>query len=525
MTREGREVLDGGAAAGDPGTLEVRSPRDGSRVGEVPVATERDVAEAVERSRRAQREWARIGAAERLPALEALVRTLGERAERIARVVRDETGKPEVEALAEVLVSVELLRHYSEIAPGFLRRAAVPTGWLVGKSAYSYREPYGVVGAVTPWNYPFLLPMDSVTAALVTGNSIVIKPSEHTPFSSLEIPDLCAAAGLPADLVQVVAGDGAVGEALVRAGVDKVVFTGSSATGRRVMAAASETLTPVALELGGKDPAIVLEDADLERAAHGVVYGSFFNAGQTCISTERVYVVEAVFDDFVERVKRLTERLAVGTEGEADVGPMSTAEQLAVVEGQVEDAIARGARVLVGGERIEPGSRCYRPTVLVDVDPSMRVLREETFGPLLPVVRVEDEDEAVRMANESPFGLFASVWTGDPTRGERVGERLRCGGVSVNDTLGHYAVPGLPVGGVGESGFGRRRGLAGLEEMTRSRAVLIHRVGLTRDLWWYPYSRRVRRLVEALLEYRRLPGWKGISGGIHRFLRSWRDES
>ncbi len=502
------------------GVLEVHRPADGSLLAEVPIAPEVEVLEAVERARSEQIRWIALDSEARLGQLRRLTEQLGDRAQEIADLVRDETGKPAVEALTEVLVSLDLLKHYEEVAPRILRRQWVKTGWLVGKSAYVYREPYGVIGAITPWNYPLILVVDVVAAALFTGNAVVLKPSEYTPLTALKVRELCRDAGLPDGLVEVVPGDGSTGEALVGSGVDKVVFTGSSRTGRRVMAKAAETLTPVALELGGKDPAVVLEDADLDRAARGVVYGAFFNAGQTCLSTERVFVVEAVHDEFVEKVTDLTKQLRTGVQGEYDVGPMITPHQLEVVEEQIEDALARGARLTAGGRRMAEGSNVFLPTVLVDVDASMRVLWEETFGPILPVARVRDEDEAVRMVNVSPYGLFASVWTEDRDRGERVAERLRAGGVSINDTLSHYALPGLPVGGVGESGFGRRRGVAGLEEMSRPRTVLIHRTGLGKELWWFPYTGKAMRLVRALLEYEQSSGiarlWNALRGFFRR---------
>lgn len=497
--------------------LNVRRPTNGSAVGEVPISSSVDVLEAVERARSAQSGWVDLGPEERFRVLGGLVEVVGDSAEEIAEVIVAETGKPRVEALTEVLVSLDLLKYYREIAPQVLRRQWVKTGWwLAGKSSYTYREPYGVVGAITPWNYPFIIPMDAVAAGLFAGNAVVVKPSEHTPHSALKIAELCRRTEMPERLVEVVPGAGETGVALVRAGVDKILFTGSSRTGRKVMAAAAETLTPVALELGGKDPAIVLEDADLERAARGVVYGAFFNAGQTCLSTERAFVVRSVFNDFVEKVVKFTGELNVGNSGEYDVGPMVLPQQMEVVEDHVADAVSRGARVLVGGERLREDSNVYLPTVLVDVDPSMKVLWEETFGPVLPIVRVEDADEAVRMVNMSPYGLFASVWTEDRDRGEDLAQRLPGGGVSINSTLAHYAVPGLPVGGAGESGFGRRRGLAGLEELSRSRTIMIHRAGLPKEPWWFPYSDRAMRLVRTLLETRRASGMKRAWNVVRR---------
>jgi len=482
--------------------LEARDP-DGRVTREVaPVQGEEEVRAAVARARAAQRAWGALAAVDRARRLAELGRVLGRRADEIAQRIRMETGKPEAEALAEIVVSADLIRFYRRAAPRRLERRRVGSGWLLGKTATVEREPYGVIGAITPWNYPLVLVMDAVSPALFAGNAIVIKPSEHTTGTAELVPDLCRDAGLPTSLVEVVTGDGTTGAALIRSGVDRIMFTGSTATGRKVMAAAAETLTPVTLELGGKDPALVLEDADLERAARGVVYGAFFNAGQTCISIERAYVVRSVYDRFVSRVRELVEELRVGTGPEADVGPIVTEAQLSVVERHVREALDGGGRALTGGRRLEPGSSVFLPTMLVDVDPSSPVLREESFGPLLPVIPVDDADEAVRHVNALGYGLFASVWTGNRKRGLEIARRLRAGGVSVNDVLSHYAVPGLPMGGVGESGFGRRRGLEALDEMSRTRTLLADRVGLKRELWWFPYSERGSRFIRALLDWR-----------------------
>jgi acyl-CoA reductase-like NAD-dependent aldehyde dehydrogenase len=499
--------------------LEVHRPADGTLLGEVPATLPVEVLQAVERGRSVQRDWIELTAEERFTRLARLTQVIGDHAEQIADTIQAETGKPQVEALTEVLMILDLLKHYAEVAPRVLRRQWVKTGWLIGKSAYLYREPFGVIGLITPWNYPFLLPMDLIAAALYGGNTVVLKPSEYTPFTALKILDLCREADLPEGIVQVVPGDWSAGDALAGAGPDKLVFIGSARTGRSVMARAADNLTPISLELGAKDAAIVLEDADLERAANGIVFGAFFNAGQTCLSIERAFVVDAVYDEFVERVAALADQLRTGTEGEYDVGPISTAAQLRVVEDQLEDALLRGARVVAGGRRASDGSNVFLPTVLVDVDASMKVMWEETFGPILPIVRVRDADEALRMVNVNPFGLYASVWTEDRDRGEQLGERIRAGGVSVNDVLSHYAVPGLPVGGTGESGFGRRRGLAGLEEVTRTRSVIVHRTGLKRELWWYPYNKRGRRLVQALIEYRQERGLRRLWAGVRGFFR------
>lgn len=497
-------------------TIDVLSPSDGRHLGSVAIRSEQEIEDAIRGARSAQEGWGALTPKARARRLDALRHVLGARSDEIADVLQAETGKPRVEALTEIVVIADVMRFYRRVAPRVLGPRRVRTSWLVGKSATVRREPYGVVGAITPWNYPFVLTMDAVVAALFAGNAIVIKPSEYTPLTALKLVELAREAGLPEGLVSVVTGDGTTGAALSRSSVDKLFFTGSTATGKKVMAAAAESLTPVGLELGGKDPALVLEDADLERTARGILYGGFFNAGQTCISTERVFAVSSVYDALVERLTELTNELTAGDEGEYDVGPMVTPFQVAIVESHVEDARERGARITVGGKRASVGSQVFLPTVIADVDPSMRVMSEETFGPLIPVMRVADDEEAIRLANDTSYGLFASVWTKDLARGREVASRIQAGGVSINETLAHYAVPGLPMGGVGESGFGRRRGTEGLEEMSVSRSLLVHRWGLRREIWWFPYRPGVQGVVRALLQL--------MTGrGLLRFPRALRD--
>jgi len=496
----------------------VRSPIDGSVLTELPVQGPEEVRSVVATAREAQRAWGATDPHERARGVRRLAAVLGERIEEIAARVRAETGKPLTEGLAEVLVSIDLLRFYAKRAPRHLRARRVSSAWMVWKRGWVEHEPYGVIGVITPWNYPFILAMDCVTPALAAGNGVVVKASELTPWTTLLIPELCEAAGMPRGLVGVVNGDGRTGEALIRSGVDRVVFTGSSATGRKVMAAAADTLTPVTLELGGKDPALVLDDADVERSARGVTFGAFFNAGQTCISIERVYVDRSLYDAFVARLTERVASLRVGAEPGNDLGPMVSEAQVAIVEEHVRDALAHGARALTGGRRAAPGSRIFLPTVLVDVTEDMKVVREETFGPVLPVMAVDGEEEAVRRANASPYGLFASVWTRDRRRGERVARRLHAGGVSVNDALGHYALASLPVGGVDESGFGRRRGLQALEEMSRTRTMLGNRVALRREPWWFPYTDRTEAELRAIGDLRGRGGAAGVLGAVRRLL-------
>jgi acyl-CoA reductase-like NAD-dependent aldehyde dehydrogenase len=492
--------------------LVVRRPDDGSRVGTVPVDGPGEVRAAVARARKAQAGWASLPVRDRVRHLSGLREILARRADEIADRITAETGKPEGEALTEVAVVVSLCRYYERRAPRLLRPRRVPSGWLVWKRARILQEPYGVVGVISPWNYPFILVAEPVLTALFGGNAVVLKPSERAPFTGAALGELLSDSDLPDSLVQVVQGGPETGAELVVSGVDRLHFTGSPSGARQVLAAAAPRLLPVSLESGGKDAAIVLADADLRRAARGIAFGAFYNAGQTCLATERVFVEESVYEEFLRHLIREAERLRAGSGGEVDVGPLATEAQLDLVEEHLRDAVERGARVVCGGSRVDPASNVFLPTVLADVNERMRVMREETFGPLLPVQSVADAEEAVARTNAHPMGLFASVWTDDRETGRALGERVRSGGVSVNDTLAHWAIPSLPMGGTGESGFSRVRGDEGLLSFTRSKVLLENWITPSREPWWFPYRPRSRRLVRAVL------AWEG-ERGVRRLSR------
>jgi acyl-CoA reductase-like NAD-dependent aldehyde dehydrogenase len=503
----------------EPTVIRVLRPTDGSLVGELAVTPAQDIPRRVAQGRSVQGGWASLTPLDRVRRLSALVDAVGSRAQEIEETIVAETGKPRPEALMEVITILDLLRFFVKEGPAFLETRKSSSGWLFWKKALIRREPFGVIGVISPWNYPFILSMTPVLSALFGGNAVVLKPSEYTPYSGLLAEDLARDAGLPEGLVQVIIGTGTAGEALVRSGVDKVVFTGGSSTGRKVMANAAESLTPVVLELGGKDAAIVLEDADLERTARGILWGSFQNAGQTCIAVERVFVVDGIYDAFLRELLAQVKKITAGSTAGVDVGPMVVPEQLQKVEGQLQDALAKGARIASGGHRADPASNVFHPTILTDVGADAQVLNEETFGPLLPVVRVTDVEEGIRRTNEIPFGLCTSVWTRDKRRGMEVAERLKAGGVSINDALATYAIPSLPFGGSGESGFGRTRGLEGLREVTRTKSVVVDRLGLKKEPWWFPYTRNSEVLLWAGLEYRWKGGLKGLFNGAWSLIR------
>lgn len=468
---------------------------------------------AVERARRAQAGWGELSPRARAQRMRALRATLLRRMDEVIDTVRAETGKPAVEALAhEVVLVAAVLRTYERRAPRLLRPRRVGVGLLQTKTARKYYEPLGVVGVVSPWNFPFSLPGIPLVSALFAGNAVVLKPSELTPQSGRLLGELVREA-IPEhpDLVQVLEGGPEAGAALVRTGLDKLVFIGGSATGRKVLAAAAETLTPVVLELGASDVAIVCDDADLERAAAGVVWGALANAGQICISTERALVAAPVYERFADAVLAELRRLRVRGDGAGDVGRLIDARQMPRLEQAMARARERGARVVAGGALLHADPPVYAPTLVLDAerDEALAHGHAELFGPVLPLVRVRDDEEAVRVANASPYGLNASIWTASRARARRLARRLRTGSVIVNDVLTSFGVPELPYGGVGESGYGRLMGDEGLLEFVRTKGVTGSRITLRREPFWFPYTEAKYRLLRRAVRFFLAPGLRG----------------
>ncbi len=451
--------------------IESVNPATGEVVGSVPMMGVDDVRRAVEAARIAGRSFAALSLRERSRHLLAIRQALVDRADELARTVAAETGKPAADAWMEVFSSCMLLTYAARTAPRALRPRSVPTFPMVIKKARVHYAPYGVIGVISPWNYPLTVPMQAIASVLGAGNAVVLKPSELTPLTGVLLGQVVASAGR--DLVGVVTGDGRVGEALVRSGVDKVSFTGSPLTGRRIMAAAADSLTPTVMELGGKDPMIVCEGADLDRAAAAAVAGAFSNSGQTCIAVERALVAAPVYDEFVDKVVRTTRSLRQGPEPDAHLGAITRPPQIEVIEQRIADAVSRGARVLTGGtRRADLEGAFFAPTVIADVTTDMELVREETFGPVLPVMRVADVDEAVAVANDCDYGLNSSVFSADRTDARRIAEALVTGGVNLNDALLGAAIPSLPFGGEKWSGFGRVHGEEGLREFSRTKSVV-----------------------------------------------------
>ncbi|MCX8102837.1 MAG: succinic semialdehyde dehydrogenase [Candidatus Bipolaricaulota bacterium] len=486
--------------------LEVFNPATGAKIADVPITPPEAVGEAVSRARQAFQLWRQFSVAQRARYLYAARDWIVDHHDDVIETICSETGKPRTEALvAEVFYCCDLLGYYAKNAERYLKDEIRSPHLLKTKRVFVIYQPLGVVGVISPWNFPFTLTLGDVVPALIAGNTVILKPSEYTPLTGLLVERVFREVGLPENVLQTLCGYGDTGAALVDH-CDGIAFTGSVATGKKVAERAAQRLIPVLLELGGKDPMIVLKDADLERAANACVWGALSNAGQMCMSVERVYVEAPVYDEFVSRVVEKVKNLRQGAEkrfGEVDIGPLTMPKQLETVERHIRDAVEKGAKILLGGRRKD--GLFYEPTVLVNVDHSMQIMREETFGPVIPLMKVNSAEEALQLANDSIYGLAASVFTKDKSLGVKLARHIEAGNVCVNDCITNFAILEAPYGGAKQSGLGRRHGEWGLRQFTWPQTVVVDRFGLKRELFWYPYSERVARWVAKAIRllYRR----------------------
>jgi acyl-CoA reductase-like NAD-dependent aldehyde dehydrogenase len=473
-------------------TITSVNPATGAVLGEVPEHTADEVRAAVASARAAQREWATLSVEARCARVVRYAEVLMARAEDVIDLLVREGGKTRLEALGmEVVVVADLVRYFAKHAPKMLAPEPIPLHLLKHRASYLHFVPRGVVGIIAPWNFPFSIPMGEVMMSLIAGNAAVLKPSEVTPLIAVKARELYLETGMPPDLFQVVTGRGATGAALIDAGIDYCVFTGSVATGKKIAAACGERLIPCTLELGGKAPAIVCADADLDRTARALAWGGFANSGQVCASVERVYAVAEVHDALVERLAGHARELRQGdasSDAAVDVGAMAWDRQVEHVERLVQDTVAAGAKLEAGGRRAPGPGLFYEPTVLSGCTQDMEIMRKEIFGPVVPVMRVADEAEAIRLANDSHLGLLAYVFTRDRERGKRLAEQIEAGTVMINDVLHTYGCPETPWGGVKHSGIGRTHSIHGLRDLCQTRHVNHDRIATPRELWWYPYK-------------------------------------
>ncbi|WLP88687.1 aldehyde dehydrogenase family protein [Gordonia sp. NB41Y] len=483
-------------------TISVRRPSDGSILGEIPLHDADQVGAMAERLRTAQTQWEAIGVKQRTHWIRKFRQWLLDNADELIRIGQDEGGRPANEPLLELTLMVEVIDHYTRVAPKLMATTTTRGSSLLvlGKKYTVHRTARPLVGVIGAWNYPLLLTFGDALPALFAGSAVILKPSEVTPLGVKALVRGWREIGAPA-VVDVAFGGGETGQALVDV-VDFVQFTGSVATGKRVAARAAETVTPVSLELGGKDPLLVLDGANVPRAVNCALYGGYTNNGQVCMGIERVYVAAGVYDAFVDQLTEKVRSLRSGVGDNSDVGALTHPPQIDVVDRQVTDAVEKGARVLTGGHKVDGPGTWFEPTVLVDVDHSMLIMQEETFGPVLPIVKVADTEEAIALANDSDFGLSATVFARSTQEGERVAARLDAGAVNIDQFLANMMCAEVPQSGWKTSGIGGRAAEQGLLKYTRTKVVATSWIPVpVNDLNWFPYTPRRRALFRAATRF------------------------
>ena len=505
-------------------TIQVRNPATLELIQELPVTSPAEVALAVTRARQAQSSWQQTSFAERARLLYRLRDLLLDDGDKLADILTSETGRPRAEVYGnELFYLCNAIGAWAKNSQRYLRQDKIsPSFPLVkAKKVFSTYAPRGVIGIISPWNFPLTMTLGEALPALMAGNAVVIKPSELTPLSALFGAELAAKAGFPQNLLQIVVGYGETGEALIDH-ADMIAFTGSVETGKRVMHRATDRLIPVSLELGGKDPMIVLKDADIERAAAACVWGALMNCGQICTSIERVYVEAPIYQAFVDKVVARVKAVRQGkSTDEIDIGAMTSATQLNKVAAQVDEARAKGAKNLTGGRRNTnlPGYY-YEPTVLVNVDHSMSIMAEETFGPVIPIMQVKNPEEALRLANDCRYGLSASIFSRDKSAAVSLADKLDSGAVCINDSLINFIIPEAPMGGCKDSGFGYRHGAEGIRKFCQQKTIVVDRFGLKEEFPWYPATEKKAQQVRHLLNLLCHSGWAHKLRAFKALIRS-----
>lgn len=505
MHMDGRLII-GNRRLETPEKITSINPSNLEAVGEVFLASSEESQKAILSAKEALALWQSLPPGEKKGVFKKAKKILLQRSSEVAHIITLEKGSPFTESLSvEVLGGLEALDYYASALKKTLRtkKAKHHVSFFSNKKSSFRFEPFGVMLVISPWNFPFLIPFCDILSALTAGNTVVFRPSTSTPFVALLIGEILIEAGLPPGVLNIVTSKVSIAEGMITNPlIQTIMFTGSVSTGKRIMELASQNLTNVVLELGGKDPMIVLKDADLERASRGAIWAAFMNCGQSCASVERVYVAKEIADKFMEKALSLTRKLKVGDPCEpgTDMGPMATLSQLEVVEDHIKDAASKGARILWGGNRIKSSPGYFiEPTVLANVNHSMKIMKEETFGPVLPIMSFSEPDEALSLANDCRYGLTASIWTKDKKLAKWMAERIEAGSVTINDHMFSFVEPGAIWGGIKQTGIGRSHGDFGLLGLANIKYVSLDFIKKKSQLWWYPYDASLTKILEKSL--------------------------
>lgn len=498
--------------------IEAINPATGEKIRTYETATDKQISSTFSKARDAFKQWKDLSIDKRCGYLRNLRKEIVERKEELVEAIKLDTGKPDVEVLmSDVLATLTMIKYYEENTEKILKTEKRKTPLEYPKhSSYVDYIPMGVVAMISPWNYPFQLSVVPAITALAAGNTVVLKPSEITPITGEKIEEFFTKAGFPDGVFQVLQGGGRVGEKMIEEGPDKVFFTGGIETGKKMMEKASDHLIPVELELGGNDAMIVFEDADIDRAVKGAVYGSLANAGQLCVAIERIYVQESIEKEFIQKVLEEINKIDIGTERDVEMGPMILEKQIDVVKDHVDDALEKGADLLT---EMRSEDNFLHPIVLSQVTHDMKIMQEETFGPTVPIMSFKSEEEAVKLANDTQYGLNASVWTQNKRKAKRVVSKLETGNCYVNDAVKNVGSPYLPFGGVKNSGIGRYHGPEGLRSFTETRSVMINK-NEGDELNWFPYHKELYDDIGDLIDAKH--GDIGLLKKVKTFFRLWR---
>ncbi|MFN3605082.1 MAG: aldehyde dehydrogenase family protein [Leptonema sp. (in: bacteria)] len=488
-------------------TLEIINinPATGEEINRVPILGKEEVEKLAIRAKSYFPKWSNLSLKERANYLKNLRKEIVKQMDDLVKTICLETGKTEMDGIIEVFTVCEHLQYIIKNGPKFLRDEKKSTGIFIHKKAYISFHPKGVVGVISPWNYPFILTAGPLAQALMAGNAVIVKPSEVTPNTTLKLREIATKAGIPEDVFLVATGDGRTGAALVESkNTDMICFTGSTATGRKIAEICGRMLKPVILELGGKDPMVVFEDADLKRAAKAALWGGISNSGQTCIAVERVIVQESVYEKFLQHLKQELSKIKQGYYSEENsVGSMTFEKQYNIVMEQIQDAKGKGAEILFMGDQNFPNSKglFIPPTVIGKVTDDMKVWSDETFGPILAIKTFKTEKEAIEIANQTLYGLNGSVWSKNRKRAQNVARQIKSGSICINDVLVNYIISDLPFGGVKESGIGRVYSKEGIRAFTDMQSVVVDRLNLPFELWWFPYTNKIKKLFKHFIKF------------------------